>query len=77
MKLGGRRDCTVPQRCGTEIDPKRNRVTADPDLLPRGIDPVGTLRPRPVKNSSLYSAGDQKPKSSIPAPDDQQRGKDY
>ena len=29
MKLGGRRDCTVPQRRGTEIDPKRDRVTAD------------------------------------------------
>jgi hypothetical protein len=77
VKLRRRRNRTVAQGRGIEIDPKRNRVTADPDLLPRGIDPVGTLRPRPVKNISLYSAGDQKPKSSIAAPDGQQRGKDY
>ncbi len=77
MKLRGRRDRTVAQRCGTEIDPKRDRVTADAHPLPGDIDLIGPLRDRPLNDTGLDTAGDQKPKSSIAAPEDQQRGKEY
>jgi len=76
MKLGGRRDCAVPQRRGTEIDPKRDRVTADAHLLPREIDLVGPSRLGPVADTSLDAAGDQEPIPSIAARDYQQRCKD-
>jgi len=76
MKLGGRRNCTVPQRRGTEIDPKRDRVTADAHLLPREIDLVGPSRLGPVDDTSLDAAGDQEPIPSIAARDYQQRCKD-
>src|SRR5690242_5611362 len=76
MKFRGRRDRTVAQRRGTEIDPKRDRVTADAHLLPGDIDLVRPLRLRPVNDTGLDALRDEKPKSSIAAPDQQQRGKD-
>src|SRR6516165_6234243 len=73
VELGRWPDRTVAQRRCAEADPKRGRETADLKLLPGGLDLVRPLRLRPVDDTRLDTAGDDKPINRVSARGHQQR----